>query len=138
LAPDDNVAQGIFYFLFFLRVWKLHILHDFIFGFLSLFQICSTKLSWCQDRLLVIGPWLKTPSTTLLNWPLPSIAPFQGWLLYRHRSFLWTIHWVYTLWFIQQNLSGSTHVPIGYWPGSSWNYWPLLMSVDALTINKFE
>ena len=42
------------------------------------FQICSTKLSWCRDQLSVIGRWSKIPYTMQWNWPLASIAPFQG------------------------------------------------------------
>ena len=38
---------------------------------------------------------------------------------------------------IHRDLSGSTHVLIGFWSGSSWSFWPLLMSVDALTSKKF-
>ena len=33
---------------------------------------------------------------------------------------------------IQRDLSGSTHVLIRFWSGSSWNFWPLLTSVDAV------
>ena len=38
---------------------------------------------------------------------------------------------------IHRDMSGSTHVPIGFWSGSSWNFWPLLTSVDALTSKEF-
>ena len=31
----------------------------------------------------------------------------------------------------------STHAPIGFWPGSSSNFWPVLTSVDALRLKEF-